>query len=87
MTTHHLIPKLKGGKNGPTAGLCPTCHRQVHALFDEGTLARRLSSIEALKAEARVASYVSWVRKQAGSSIFKVRKSKGRHWNSFSSDG
>ena len=79
LSTHHLIPKLKGGKNGPQARLCPTCHRQIHALFSEGTLAKRLNSLEVLKVEPQVASYLSWVRKRAGSSHFRVRRWKGRY--------
>ncbi len=32
-TVHHLVPRAKGGRFGPKAKLCPTCHRQLHALF------------------------------------------------------
>ncbi len=79
LTAHHLIPKLKGGRNGPQAQLCSTCHRQVHALFSEGTLAKRLNSIDALKVEPQIASYISWVRKRSGGSQFRVRRWKGRY--------
>ena len=79
LTNHHLVPRMKGGKYGPQARLCPTCHRQVHALFSEGTLAKSLNSIEALKADPQVASYLSWVRKQAGGAQFRVRRWKGRY--------
>ena len=78
LTTHHLVPKLKGGKHGPRARLCPTCHRQVHALFTEATLAKRLSSVVELKAEPQLASYVTWVRTRAGGAGFRVRRSNDR---------
>ena len=39
---------------GPTALLCPTCHRQLHALFSETTLAQELHSIELLRANEQV---------------------------------
>jgi hypothetical protein len=79
LTSHHLVPRLKGGKHGPQAKLCPTCHHQVHALFSEGTLTKQLNSIEALKAEPQVASYLSWVKKQSGSAQFRVWRWKGRY--------
>jgi len=65
---------LKGGKHGPQAKRCPTCHHEVYALFSEGTLAKQLNSIEALKAEPQGASHFSWVRKQSGSAQFRVRR-------------
>lgn len=79
LTTHHLVPKMKGGKHGPQARICPTCHRQVHALFSEGTLARKLNSIDALKTDPQIGNYLSWVRKRGDNSHFKVRKWKGRY--------
>ncbi len=79
LTSHHLVPRRKDGKHGLQAMLCPTCHPEVHALFREGTLAKQLNSIKALKAALQVASYLSWVRKQAGSAQVKVRRWKGRY--------
>ena len=78
LTAHHLVPKLKGGRKGPQARLCSTCHRQVHAMFTEGTLARQLNTLEALRADSRLARYLSWVRKQSAGSQFRVRRWKGR---------
>ncbi|MCH7606118.1 MAG: hypothetical protein IH962_03080 [Chloroflexi bacterium] len=31
-TVHHLVPRSRGGRFGPTARLCPTCPR--HIIFD-----------------------------------------------------
>ena len=45
-TDHHLVPRSRGGKHGPKARLCPTCHRQLHAMFSEKTLANELNSID-----------------------------------------
>ncbi|MFQ6030315.1 MAG: HNH endonuclease [Dehalococcoidia bacterium] len=77
-TVHHLVPRAAGGKHGPKAKLCPTCHRQLHALFSESTLARELNSIELLKANHQVHSYLKWVRKQKGGANFRVRRSNQR---------
>ena len=77
-TVHHLIPRAKGGRFGPTAKLCSTCHRQLHALFSEATLAQELYSIPLLRANPQVNSYLRWMRKQKGGANFRVRRSKER---------
>ena len=77
-TVHHLVPKARGGKFGPTARLCPTCHRQLHALFTESTLADELNSIALLRANPQVNSYLKWVRKQKSAGGFKVRRANHR---------
>ena len=77
-TVHHLVPRAKGGRFGATAKLCPTCHRQLHALFSEATLAQELCSIDLLQANPQVSSYLTWVRKQKGSGGFKVRRANNR---------
>ena len=77
-TVHHLVPRARGGKFGPTAKLCPTCHRQLHALFTETTLAEELNSIALLRANPQVNSYLKWVRKQKSAGGFKVRRANNR---------
>ena len=77
-TVHHLIPRARGGRLGPKAKLCPTCHRQLHAMFSEATLAQELHSIELLRANTQVNSYLKWVRKQSGGVNFRVRRSNHR---------
>ena len=77
-TVHHLVPRARGGRFGPTANLCPTCHRQLHALFTEATLADELNSIALLRSNPRVNSYLRWVRKQKSAAGFKVRRANDR---------
>ncbi len=77
-TVHHLVPRARGGKFGPTAALCPTCHRQLHALFSETTLAEELNSIPLLRANPQVNSYLKWIRKQKGAGGFRVRRANNR---------
>lgn len=76
-TVHHLVPRARGGNHGPTARLCSTCHRQVHAMFSETTLAEELYSVELLRANPRVASFLNWMRKQRGAA-FRVRRARER---------
>ncbi len=78
LTSHHLVPKARGGKHGPQVLLCPTCHRQLHALFSEATLEKELSTIEALRNHPEVANFLSWMRRQKGPANFRVRRAKGR---------
>lgn len=77
-TVHHLVPRAKGGNHGPKARLCTSCHRQLHALFSEATLARELNSIPALQANGQISLYLQWVRKQGGAAGVRVRRSNQR---------
>ncbi len=77
-TSHHLVPRSRGGKFGPRVKLCPTCHRQLHAMFSESTLAKELNSIEALKANPEFGGYLKWARHQKGPTGFRVRRAKNR---------
>lgn len=61
---HHLIPKLKGGKGGPTVLLHQICHKEVHATLTEAELARSYATVEALRAHPRLEKFLNWVRKR-----------------------
>ncbi|MCV3270198.1 HNH endonuclease [Roseobacter sinensis] len=69
---HHLIPKLKGGKGGPTVLLHHICHREIHATLTEAELARDFSTIEALRDHPRLQKFISWVRKRPPGFLSKV---------------
>ena len=58
---HHLIPKLKGGRHGPTVLLHQICHNEIHAVFSETELARSYNTVAALRAHPRIAKFVEWV--------------------------
>ncbi|MEM9754909.1 MAG: HNH endonuclease [Pseudomonadota bacterium] len=61
---HHLIPKLRGGKGGPTDLLHQICHNEIHATVSEADLARHFKTIEALRNHPRIARFVAWVAKR-----------------------
>ena len=61
---HHLVPKLKGGKHGPTVLMHAICHKEVHAALSEAELARHYTAPEALRAHPRLARFAAWVAKR-----------------------
>lgn len=77
-TDHHLVPRSQGGKFGPKARLCPTCHRQLHAMFSEKTLANELNSVERLRADPEFAGYLKWASRQKDGAAFRVRRANTR---------
>ncbi|MDC9822381.1 restriction endonuclease [Devosia sp. ZB163] len=58
---HHLTPRLKGGTHLGTVLLHQICHSAIHARFSEGELARRLNSMEALRADPEIGRFIDWV--------------------------
>lgn len=61
---HHLIPRLRGGKGGPTVLLHQICHNEIHATLSEADLARSYATIAALCAHPRLARFIHWVAKR-----------------------
>ena len=61
---HHLIPKLRGGKGGPTVLVHQICHNEIHATASEAELARVWNTPEALRRNPRLERFIAWVRKR-----------------------
>ena len=75
LTFHHLIPRKlhrrprfrkRYDREALQRGiaLCRLCHKGVHRLHSEMTLARDLSTLEALSNDPAIRRHVAWVRKQ-----------------------
>ena len=69
---HHLVPRLKGGKGGPTVLMHHLCHREVHATLSEADLARAYATPEALRAHPRLARFAEWVARRPPAFSSKV---------------
>ncbi|MDZ5470264.1 HNH endonuclease signature motif containing protein [Bacillus sp. 31A1R] len=78
VTVHHLTPKELGGTFLPTALLCYPCHKQIHAIYTNEELAARMNTIERLRDDEQLKSYVKWINKQPASKLIKVVKSNDR---------
>jgi hypothetical protein len=61
---HHLIPKLKGGRKGPTVILHKVCHSKIHSVFKENELARVYNTIDKLLEHPEIQKFVEWVKKK-----------------------
>ncbi len=62
---HHLVPKQKGGKYGPTVDLCQPCHKTIHNTFSNKELASHFHTLDALKTAEELQKYLEWIRKRS----------------------
>ncbi|MEM1038000.1 MAG: HNH endonuclease [Pseudomonadota bacterium] len=58
---HHLIPKLKGGRGGPTVLLHDLCHKEIHATLREAELARIYNTMDALRSHPHLEKFIAWL--------------------------
>lgn len=59
---HHLIPKLKGGKE--TELMHTVCHSKLHSLWSENELRDTFNNVDTILADERIQKFVKFVRKQ-----------------------
>lgn len=72
---HHLVPREEGGKYGPVVNLCQPCHSSVHRFLSNRDLARRYSTIEALRGAEELQTYLRWIRRQR---VERISNRRGR---------
>ena len=75
-SVHHLVPKLKGGKGGPTVLLHQICHNEIHATLTEAELARDYNTPAALRAHPHLSALIRWLARK--DPAFHRRSAGGR---------
>jgi len=73
---HHLVPKLKGGRGGPTVLVHHICHKEIHARFSEAELARHFNTAEAIRSDPRIAGFLAWVARRPPGFLSRVPKKR-----------
>ncbi len=73
---HHLVPKLRGGKGGPTILVHQICHNEVHAALTETELARLYNTPETLRSHPELAKFFAWIARKPPT--FHSRSKGGR---------
>ena len=61
-TEHHLIPKLKGGKNLEKELMHKICHSKIHSIFTEGELAKTYNTVDMLLTHEDIIKFVKWIQ-------------------------
>ena len=72
LTKHHLVPRSRGGMKGDTIDVCIQCSKQIHAMYDNKTLAKKLNTMDKLKNDEKMCNYLEWVRNKRGA--FKTKR-------------
>ncbi|MEM8837638.1 MAG: HNH endonuclease [Pseudomonadota bacterium] len=75
---HHLVPKLKGGRGGPTVLLHQICHNEIHSVLTEAELARDYNTPERLRDHPHLAKFVKWISKKPPTFHARSQKSLRR---------
>ena len=78
LSSHHLVPKVRGGAGQPTVAICLDCHDAIHEMFANRDLESRYRSVEALLADERFARHVRWLARQRPGRRFPSRRVRER---------
>ncbi|MGC4031835.1 MAG: HNH endonuclease signature motif containing protein [Tepidisphaeraceae bacterium] len=78
ITLHHLKPKSRGGRAEHRVPLCKTCHKMVHATFENRELDKSLADVEVLRNHPKLAAFMAWIVKQSPERDFRTAASNQR---------
>ena len=71
---HHLIPKSKKGKD--TIEMCCMCHDQIHEMFTNKELGKKLFTIELLLQNEKIQKWIGFASKQKHFNICMAKKKR-----------
>ncbi len=74
---HHWVPRSRGGRVAEP--IHTICHRKIHALFDERTLAASYDTADKLRDHPEVARFLIWVANKPPTFTSRHRSSR-RRW-------
>lgn len=74
---HHLVPRLKGGRE--TVTLHPICHRKIHSLFSEAELAQLYNNTDALRRHPEITRFITWLKGKPAD-FYRRTKTSGKRW-------
>jgi hypothetical protein len=74
ISSHHLVPKSKGGTYGETILIHHICHQKIHSVFTEAELKVQLYTVAALREHEEMQKFIKWVSKQHPSFYQKNKK-------------
>ena len=72
---HHLVPKLKGGKEAER--IHRVCHTKIHSLWSENELRDTYHEWEVIRADERIQSFIRWIAKKPPEFMDTNRRVKG----------
>lgn len=75
VNAHHLIPKLKGGKDAYPVH--KVCHAKIHATWDESQLRDEYNTWEKIREAPEMQTFIRWVRKKDPEYYSSTRMAKG----------
>ena len=63
-SSHHLVPKVKGGRHEDTVLLHHQCYKEIHTTLSTNELANQYNTVAALRTHPRLAKFFNWVAKR-----------------------
>jgi len=61
---HHLIPKVKGGKDTEPVLMHQVCHRKIHSLWTEWELLHKYNNFDIIKHDEGMQTFIKWINKK-----------------------
>src|SRR5438270_13862436 len=88
LTRHHLIPRTRHHNKKTrriferaevkqVAGICRSCHSQIHQLLSEKELERDFNTVEKLRSHPGIGKFAKWIRARPPGFKATVSRSNG----------